>query len=199
MWCQDKKESDHTLVNADRFNKHRRTSIKDKIEKFLYINKTQVTIREYYFTTKGGLVAWVKLDKDMVSEIHRRSIKASSKNLCMATFIPKIARDRKVCIDRLLMEFKKDNKDFCYIIRNGNKDILVLVKITSEFNTVPTDPFPSKTLGPFHQSRQLSEVKQKKMKVKIELMKTDFKNLPGRTSERISCLKRKYLKEFKVS
>ena len=101
----------------------------------------------------------------------------------MATFIPKIARDRKVCIDRLLMEFKKDNEDFCYIIRNGNKDILVLVKITSEFNTVPTDPFPSKTLGPFHQSRQLSEVKQKKTKVKIELMKTDFKNLPGRTSE----------------
>ena len=64
----------------------------------------------------------------------------------MATFIPKIARDRKVCIDRLLMEFKKDNEDFRYIIRNGNKDILVLVKRTSEFNNCPYRPIPIKKL-----------------------------------------------------
>merc|ERR1712112_233978 len=48
------------------------------------------------------------------------------------TFIPKIARERKQAVDELLLEYKKTNADFRYIVRNTNADINVLIKRTSE-------------------------------------------------------------------
>ena len=135
VWWQDKKESDNCLINKDRFDKQ------------------HITIKDYYFTTKGRLVPWVKLDPVMVNEIHRRAIKASSKNFRTTNFIPNVARDRKLCIDKILIAFKRDHEDFQYTIRNGKDDIQVLVKWLSEFHHAPYRRIPIENFGAISPSK----------------------------------------------
>merc|ERR1711954_484610 len=43
-------------------------------------------------------------------------------------FVPKLARQRKVDIDKVLLEVKKSVKDLRYIIRNGQNDLQVMLK-----------------------------------------------------------------------
>ena len=78
VYCEDKKCTDYTLINADRFNRHQKNAIKFKCQKFLYINKRQKESISYNFTIKGRLIAWVKMDPLMISEIHKRVAKNSS-------------------------------------------------------------------------------------------------------------------------
>merc|ERR1711954_593189 len=52
-------------------------------------------------------------------------------------YIPKIARERKAKVDQILLEYKKSNKDFRYIVRNGLQDIKVLIKRASEGSFLP--------------------------------------------------------------
>merc|ERR1711954_403827 len=122
---------------ADIYDRHRRKAIKFKVEKHLHINTRQIEILEYYVTKKKGYIAWVKLDPRMIAEIHRRAAKAAIREFRTATYVPKLARDRKAQIDELLMEYKKTNKDFRYIVRNGAKDLRVLIKRVSEGNYLP--------------------------------------------------------------
>ena len=117
-----------------------------KCQKFLYLNKQQIEINQYYFTTKGGLVAWVKLDPLVVKEVHRRAIKASSKIFRTAHFIPAIARDSKTSTDKISMDYKKENNDFKYIIRNSSNDIQILVKRVSVLNHTPYHEIPIESL-----------------------------------------------------
>ena len=56
-------------------------------------------IFDYYFTTNNGLIAWVKLDSAIISEIHQRAAKAAFKEFRSVTYIPKLARDRKLAVD----------------------------------------------------------------------------------------------------
>merc|ERR1712081_35823 len=132
-----KEESETTTLYADIYDRHRRKAIKFKVERHLHINSKQIDIIEYYVTTKKGYIAWVKLDPRMISEIHRRAAKAAICDFRTTTFVPKIAGDRKARIDELLMEYKELNKDFCYIVRNGAKDLRVLIKRVSEGNYLP--------------------------------------------------------------
>ena len=118
-----------------------------KCQKFLYLNQQQIEINNCYFTTKGGLIAWVKLDPVVVKEVHRRAIKASSNNFRTAHFIPSIARERKASADKILLDYKKLNKDFKYIIRNSTKDIQILVKRISELSHTPYRVIPIESLG----------------------------------------------------
>merc|ERR1711954_47595 len=92
---------------------------------------------EYYVTTKGGYIVWIKLDPRMISEIHRRAAKAALKDFRTANFVPKLARDRKGKIDELLMSYRKINPDFRYIVRNDKRDLKVLIKRTSGGNFLP--------------------------------------------------------------
>merc|ERR1711954_279707 len=101
-------------------------------EQSAWINKRQIDVKDYDFTTAGGLIAWVKLGKVLVNEIHSRAIRAASKHFCTINFTPKLARDRHTSIDKILLEFKKAELDFRYIIRNGEDDLSVLVKRSSE-------------------------------------------------------------------
>ena len=43
----------------------------------------------------------------MVIELHKRAAKAKLKEFRTATYIPKIARDRKNAVDKILLEYKK--------------------------------------------------------------------------------------------
>merc|ERR1712081_109699 len=124
----DKHESDQSVLFADKYDPDRRKSIKFKVEKHLYVNSQQLDIQECYVTTRGGLIAWCKLDPRMLIELHKRSAKEKLKEFRTATFIPKIARDRKTAVDKVLLEYKKENSDFRYIVRNGHTDIKVLIK-----------------------------------------------------------------------
>merc|ERR1711954_526867 len=78
---------------------------------------------------------------------HRRAAKASIKDFRSTTFIPKLARDRKAGADKILMDYKKANKDFRFIVRNGEKDIRVLIKRVSEGNFLPYRELSLNVLG----------------------------------------------------
>merc|ERR1711954_423687 len=138
VWSEERKEeSETTILFADIYDRHRRKAIKFKVERHLHINTKQIDIIEYYVTTKKGYIAWVKLDPRMITEIHKRAAKAAICEFRTTTFVPKLARDRKARIDELLMEYRKTNKDFRYIVRNGERDLRVLIKRVSEGNYLP--------------------------------------------------------------
>merc|ERR1711954_560847 len=73
----------------------------------------------------------------MVRELRIRAAKASLKDFQTATFIPNIARDRKNAVDKMLMAYKKLNNDFCFIVRNNEMDIKVLIKCFSGGSNLP--------------------------------------------------------------
>merc|ERR1712081_70802 len=100
--------------------------------RFVRINGEQLEIQDYYFTTKGGIIAWVRTDPRLVAEIHKRAAKSALSDFRTCTFVPKLARDRKAKIDNILMGYKKENRDFRYLVRNGQKDLKVLIKQLSE-------------------------------------------------------------------
>merc|ERR1711954_465416 len=138
VWSPENEiESDTTILYADKNDKARRKAIKFKVEQNLYINKQQIDILDYFITNKKGLIAWIKMDPQMIAEVHQRAAKAAIKDFKTTTYVPKIARDRKAKIDEILMEYKRTNKDFRYIVRNGDKDLRVLIKRVSEGNMLP--------------------------------------------------------------
>ena len=117
-----------------------KTPSKISARSFFYINQRQIEILAYYFTTKGGSMAWVKMDPRMIVEIHKRAAKASTDDFRTATFVPPLAWDRKTALDKILMSFKKEIKDFCYIIHNGKDDLKVSIKRLSDYQNVPYRP-----------------------------------------------------------
>merc|ERR1711954_504907 len=147
IWSNKTVISEQSMLNADCYDNDRRKTIKWKIKKYLRINDEQVDIEDYYITTRGGLIAWVKLDPRLVAEVHRRSAGAAIKDFRSLTFIPKIARERKAAVDELLLEYKKTNPDFRYIIRNSNSDITVLIKRISEDFFLPHRKISLDVLG----------------------------------------------------
>merc|ERR1712243_390074 len=82
-----------------------------------------------------------------MGELHKRSAKAKLKEFRTATFIPKIARDRKTAVDKILLDYKKQNSDFRYIVQNGPSDIRVLIKRFSEGNYLPFRELSLNVLG----------------------------------------------------
>merc|ERR1711954_432115 len=68
---------------------------------------------------------------------YHRASKNASEDFRTSTFVPVLARDRKTSLDKLLLDFKKDNKDFKYIIRNGVHDLEVFIKRISEEGFIP--------------------------------------------------------------
>merc|ERR1711954_471262 len=140
-------EADTSIINADKFDKARRKTIKFKVERNLRINCMQLDILDYYITTKGGLIAWLKLDPRMVAEMHKRAAKAALSEFRTANFVPKIARERKASIDGILMGYKKLNPDFRYLVRNDQRDLKVLIKRLSEGNFVPYRQMSLNVLG----------------------------------------------------
>ena len=50
-------------------------------------------------------------------------------------------------MDKVLLDFKKHEPDFRYIIRNGDNDLKVLVKRVSELNHVPYRKYELQHLG----------------------------------------------------
>merc|ERR1711954_507379 len=147
MGSHKTKESDITILNAHCYNDNRLEAITAKLEQSAWINKRQIQIQEYYFTTAGGLIAWVKLGKVLVDLIHSRAITASSTNFRTITFTPKLARNRRTSLDKILLEYKKKDADFRFIIRNGTEDLTVLVKRISEHQHVPYRRYDIHNLG----------------------------------------------------
>merc|ERR1711954_425491 len=139
---------------------NREEAITAKIEQSAWINKRQIVIHDFYFTTNGGVIAWVNLGKVMVKLIHDRAIRAASKNFRTINCTSKIARDRRTSINKILRDFKKANPGFRYLIRNGHDDLTVLVKRASELHHMPYRNYHLKNLGqlsPLKPNTPLSE------------------------------------------
>ena len=135
------------MLYAEMYDRDRRRAIKDKVERFARIHREQLNIEEYYITTKNGIIAWVKTDPRLVVEIHRRAARSQIKEFRTTNYVPKFARDRKGKVDSLLMAYKKLNSDFRYIVRNGEKDIRVLIKRISEGDRCPYRELSLQVLG----------------------------------------------------
>merc|ERR1711954_1290 len=58
-----------------------------------------------------------------------------------------MGRDRKSCVDRLLVGYKRENPDFRYLIRNGENDIKILIKRISEGEKLPYRNLEINVLG----------------------------------------------------
>merc|ERR1712081_42554 len=125
----------------------RRRAIKDKVERFARIHHEQLNIEEYYITTKNGIIAWVKTDSRLVTEIHKQAARSQIKEFRTTNYVPKFARDRKTKVDSLLMGYKKLNTDFRYIVRNGEQDIRVLIKRISKGDRCPYRELSLEVLG----------------------------------------------------
>ena len=147
VWCVNKGETDTAIINAPKYDRHRQKAIKHKIERNLWINTDQIEISDYYITTNKSIIAWLKLDPRWVNELHRRAAQSNLKDFRTCTFVPKLARDRKLAVDSLLMEYKRVNTDFRYIVRNSTTDIKVLIKRISEGYTLPYREVSLKVLG----------------------------------------------------
>merc|ERR1712081_129186 len=111
------------------------------------INRQQLDIMDYYITSKGGYIAWIKTDPRMIAEMHKRAAKASLRDFRTANFVPKFTRERKSAIDNILMGYKKENPDFRYLVRNDQRDLKVLIKRLSEGNFVPYRQMSLNVLG----------------------------------------------------
>ena len=123
-WCDKKSESDHTIINAHKYDEDRQESIKIKVQSNLHINLQQINIYSYYFTTKGGITAWVETDEYTIKEILKRAQTAQMQDFRTAVFVPKLARDRKTSIDKLLLAYKKNHTDFKVMCPLMNFDTL---------------------------------------------------------------------------
>merc|ERR1712081_164195 len=80
IWSHKETLSENAVIYADIYDNDRRKAIKYKVEKNVNINREQMNIDDYYITSKGGYIAWVKTDRRLVSEIHRRAAKSSLKS-----------------------------------------------------------------------------------------------------------------------
>merc|ERR1712081_146520 len=174
IWSHKTIINDNSMLYAEMYDKDRRRAIKDKVEKFARIHREQLTIEDYYITTKNGIIAWVKTDSRLVVEIHKRAARSQIKEFRTTNFVPKFARDRKSKVDSLLMGYKKLNSDFRYIVRNGEQDIRVLIKRISEGDRCPYRKLSLEVLG------------------RISPLKTQIRpKSPERKTTRVSCLLRK--------
>merc|ERR1712082_266665 len=115
--------------------------------RFARIHRDQLDIEDYYVTTKNGIIAWVKTDSRLVTEIHKRAAKSQIKDFRTTNFVPKFARGRKAKVDNISMGYKRENSDFPYIVRNGDQDIRVLIKRISEGDRCPYRELSLKVLG----------------------------------------------------
>merc|ERR1712081_108652 len=88
-----------------------------------------------------------RTDPWLVSEIHKRAAKSALRDFRTMTYIPKIARDRKARVEALLMGYKKENKDFRFLVCNGDQDIKVLIKRISEEGRCPYRELSLEVLG----------------------------------------------------
>merc|ERR1711954_615863 len=79
--------SENSVIYADIYDNDRRKAIKYKIEKNVNINREQMSIEDYYITSKGGYIAWVKTNRRLVSEIHRRAAKSLLKSFRTALYV----------------------------------------------------------------------------------------------------------------
>merc|ERR1711954_52053 len=147
IWSYKTEVSDTSMLFAEMHDKDRRRAIKDKVEHFARIHRDQLIIEDYYLTTKNGIIAWVKTDSRLVTEIHKRAARSQIKDFRTTTFVPKFARDRKGKVDNILMGYKKENRDFRYIVRNGEHDIRVLIKRLSEGDRCPYRELSLEVLG----------------------------------------------------
>merc|ERR1712081_127533 len=147
VWSYKTDVSDTSMLFAEMHDKDRRHAIKDKVERFARIHRDQLDIEDYYLTTKNGIIAWVKTDSRLVTEIHKRAAKSQMKNFRTTNYVPKFARDRKAKVDNILMGYKRENKDFRYIVRNGEQDIRVLIKRLSEGDRCPYRELSLDVLG----------------------------------------------------
>ena len=85
-----------------------------------------------------------------VNQVDRLPAKLSSA-VCHSqhktTIVPKLTRYCKANLDKFLLEYKTSNNDICYIIRNAENNLKILIKRFSKNNHVPHREINLEDLG----------------------------------------------------
>merc|ERR1711954_336618 len=116
---------------------------------------------------------------------HRRAAKAALREFKTCTFVPKIARERKAGIDKLLLEYKRLNPDFRYIMRNDIKDLKVLIKRASEGSYCPYRNISLEVLGALTPLKtRTKDLEENAQESTITLEEEDSFTSPGRSNRR---------------
>ena len=76
----------------------------------------------------GQVIAWIESTENRIRELFKRAAQINSKFFKTKVYVPKMARQRKADIDKLLLGIKDKVPDLRYLIRNGHNDLQVLLK-----------------------------------------------------------------------
>merc|ERR1711954_120852 len=111
------------------FMKTKNCAVRGKVKVYAKIHVQDMLIEELYVTTTNQVIAWIKTTPNRVAEIFRRASQIQNEHFKTKVFVPKLARQRKIDVEKLLLDTKKQMiPDLRYIIRNGKSDISVLLK-----------------------------------------------------------------------
>ena len=77
-------------------------------------------------------IMWIDICENNVRKIFNRAASLRNPSISLINYIPQQLWKRKKDLDRSLVEYKKDNKDFRYIVKAGKDDLLLLTKIINK-------------------------------------------------------------------
>ena len=121
-----------TLLNGAVYDENRKEAVKGKIEIFAKIHCGDFMIKNLYVTTNNQVVAWIESTENRVRELFKRAAQVNNKKFRTKVYVPKMARQRKNDIDKILLDIKANLPDLRYIIRNAHNDLQVLLKRGAE-------------------------------------------------------------------
>ena len=117
-----------TLLTGAVYDKNRKQAVRGKIELQAKIHCGDFLIKSLYVTMNQQVIAWIESTENRIRELFKRAAQINSKSFKTKVFVPKMARQRKADIDKLLLGIKEKVPDLRYIIRNGHNDLQVLLK-----------------------------------------------------------------------
>ena len=105
-----------TLLTGIVYDENRKQAVSGKIELQAKIHCGDFLICNLYVTMIGQVIAWVEATENRVQEVFKRAAQLNSKNFKTKVFVPKLARERKSDIDKIMLDIKTNQPDLRYII-----------------------------------------------------------------------------------
>ena len=117
-----------TLLTGAVYDENRKQAVRGKIELQAKIHCGDFLIKSLYVTMNGQVIAWIESTENRIRELFKRAAQINSRSFKTKVYVPKMARQRKADIDKLLLGIKEKVTDLRYLIRNGHNDLQVLLK-----------------------------------------------------------------------
>ena len=108
-------------------------AIKKYIASGTGFNIDDIIVDNIYCTVDDNkVIAWVTSNERMVNELFRGAAIIKKENFSMFSSIPQGAKERKREVEKLLKSFREHDRSLKYQIRNGTRDIKLMIKFQEE-------------------------------------------------------------------